>query len=304
MVFTHLPVIDVPKKSLSEDEIENLRESLKRCPTGTFEAALAFRQKGDLAQVQVIVVGIIKRYLEPEARTRIDTAQPDTRLMDDLGIDSLTMMEIVILVEETLGVAFDNEELREIRTFGDLQSFMAAKVGLTPPEVTKSASRVIPFDDILEVMPQQAPFFFIDSAELTEDGLRASYHIRGSEDFLQGHFKNNPVFPASIMIEALGQAAVLFLLKGAHVALTRPVDPTKIYFTSSDGVKCQRICRPGDTLTLSISAKRIRRPLAFFEGIVEVGGERAAFCESFSLIFDFVAEESGDSAAVADSVEG
>ena len=71
-------------------------------------------------------MGIVKRYLEPEMRPKLDDAKDSTLLMEDLGIDSLTMMEVVILVEETLGVSFDNDELREIRTFGDMREFMTA----------------------------------------------------------------------------------------------------------------------------------------------------------------------------------
>ncbi|MCH2155204.1 MAG: phosphopantetheine-binding protein [Opitutales bacterium] len=280
----------VSEKTFTEEDIEILKDALRRCPEGTFEAALAFRQEGDVSQLETIVLGIIKRYLEPDMRSKIDAADDNTHLMEDLGIDSLTMMEIVILVEETLDVSFDNDELREIRTYGDLRTYMARKVGGESDAPQVPQRERISLEDILEVMPHQAPFLFIDQAEVTEEGLIGTYKIRGTEDFLQGHFKNNPVFPASIMVEALGQVGVLFLLKGKHEALTRPVDATKIYFTSSEKVKCQRICKPGDILTMEIKPKRIRRPLAFFEGTITVEGERAVFCESFSLIFDFVAE--------------
>jgi hypothetical protein len=43
--------------------------------------------------------------------------------------------------------------------------------------------------------------------------------------FLEGHFKENPVFPASIMIEALGQLCVFYLLKGDHPFLNGKSGP-------------------------------------------------------------------------------
>ena len=49
-------------------ETEVLRELLKRCPKGTFEAALAFRAHKDVEQVPAIVMGIIERHLEPEQK--------------------------------------------------------------------------------------------------------------------------------------------------------------------------------------------------------------------------------------------
>ena len=137
-------------------------------------------------------------------------------------------------------------------------------------------------------MPHQAPFLFIDSSKIVEGELSATYKIRGSEDFLQGHFKHNPVFPASIMIEALGQVGVLYLLKSGAETLVREVRPDSIYFTSCDGVRCHRVCKPGDVLTMTITPKRVRRPLATFEGSITVEGEKPAYAESIPLLFDYV----------------
>ena len=54
------------KSELSiEDE---LRDLLKRCPAGTYEAALAFRENKDVSKIETIVLGIIDRHLEPEQR--------------------------------------------------------------------------------------------------------------------------------------------------------------------------------------------------------------------------------------------
>ncbi|MGB0371200.1 MAG: phosphopantetheine-binding protein [Opitutales bacterium] len=278
----------MPTEPLTEEQIEDLKDSLKRCPEGTFEAALKFRETGDSSLVEGIVIGIVKRYLEPEMRPKIDEATDSTLLMEDLGIDSLTMMEVVILVEETLGVSFDNDELREIRTFGDMRNFMTSRAGAEGGEVEESNVKNIPINDILEIMPHQTPFLFIDSAKIVDGEFTATYKIRGTEDFLQGHFKNNPVFPASIMIEALGQVGVLFLLKSESEMLHREVRPDSIYFTSCDGVRCHRVCKPGDELTMTITPKRVRRPLATFEGSITVGSEKTAYAESITLLFDYV----------------
>ena len=47
---------------------EDLRDLLKRCPAGTYEAAIAFRVDKDVSQIEKIVLGIIDRHLEPEQR--------------------------------------------------------------------------------------------------------------------------------------------------------------------------------------------------------------------------------------------
>ena len=104
------------KKSLAftphlEDE---LRESLKRCSPETVEAALSFRQHGNFDGIPVIVMGIIERFLEPDVRHLLREGNDDTRLFEDLGVDSLLMVEIIILVEETLDISIANDELRDI----------------------------------------------------------------------------------------------------------------------------------------------------------------------------------------------
>ena len=89
------------------------------------------------------------------------------------------------------------------------------------------------------------------------------------------------------MIEALGQLCVFFLLKGEDSSLTSKVDPNTIFFTSCDGVKCRRICKPGDKLTMKVQVSRIRNPLACFKGEINVEGERTAHAEEIKLAFDY-----------------
>ncbi|RKX36423.1 MAG: 3-hydroxyacyl-ACP dehydratase [Verrucomicrobia bacterium] len=140
-------------------------------------------------------------------------------------------------------------------------------------------------------MPQQPPFLFLQEATLTSGWVSGKYRIAGDEHILSGHFPGNPVFPASILLEALGQLAVLFLLHGKSAQLKRPLDAGSIYFTGCEGVRCHRVCRPGDVLKLSIKPKRLRHPLATFEGSIRVGQEKAAYAEEITLTFDYAALE-------------
>ena len=117
---------------------EELRELLKRCPAGTFEAALAFRSEKDVSQIEKIVLGIIDRHLEPEQREILAKSDDSLRMYEDLGMDSLTMLEIVMMIEQTLKVSIDNEELRDLRTLGDVKAYLDAKAkGKSHPFVQK-----------------------------------------------------------------------------------------------------------------------------------------------------------------------
>lgn len=281
---TNKPITPTSKPFAPEDEAA-LREALKRCSPSTFEAAVQFRKTTNPEHVPAVVIGVIERFVEPDLRIKLKDADDDLRLIDDLGIDSLTMMEIVILVEDVLQMTINNDELRNLRTVGDVKTFIDCKIrGLTLPQPTK----FIPIEHIGAVMPIQPPFLFLNEASVSSTSANAKYKISGHEFFLQGHFKDNPVMPASIMIEALGQLAVLYLLEGAPTEPGKVVGPQTIFFTGCEGVRAHRVCRPGDILTLSIKPKRMKMPLATFEGSIRVGPEKAVIAEEITLTYAFV----------------
>ena len=263
---------------------EDLKDLLKRCPPGTYEAALNFRNSQDIDQIEPIVMGIIDRHLEPDQREILNNSDESLRMYEDLGMDSLTMLEIVMLVEQTLQVSIDNEELKDLRTIGDVKAYLQAKAKGEEPPVRAKTYRI---EEIASLMPHRDPFLFLESVQINGDETTGNYRISGNEYFLEGHFKENPVFPASIMIEALGQLCVFFLLKGENLSIKEKVNPNTIFFTSCDGVKCRRICKPGDLLKMKVKVSRIRHPLACFQGEITVEGEKTASAEEVKLAFDY-----------------
>ena len=129
------------KKPFTAEDDAKLGETLKRCAPETRDAARRFRQTGDFAYLPAVVRGVIARYVESERRPLLETAKSELRLIDDLGIDSLTMMEIVMLTEEVLPITISNEELRHLRTLGEIEQFITSKLrGERPPQASGSAS--------------------------------------------------------------------------------------------------------------------------------------------------------------------
>src|SRR5436190_7079386 len=166
----------VALKPFTAEDDTNLRESLKRCSAATYEAAAQFRKTGNTEHLPAIVLGIIERYVEPDLRAKLKDADDDLRVIEDLGIDSLTMMEIVILVEDVLQMSINNEELRFLRTLGDVKTFIECKVrGLPLPKSTK----FIPIEQIMSVMPIQPPFLLLSEASVNVHGAIAKYKISG-----------------------------------------------------------------------------------------------------------------------------
>jgi 3-hydroxyacyl-[acyl-carrier-protein] dehydratase len=288
-------VIAPPAGQTPENDEAALRESLKRCTPATVEAALAFRATRDPAFVPAVVIGIVERFVEPDSRPKLKGDADEVRLIEDLGIDSLTMMEIVMLVEEVLQMQINNDELRNLRSVGDVKVFIDCKLRGVPPP---APARFLPVEQIAAVMPMQPPFLFLNEASVGGSGAEGKYRITGDEFFLQGHFKDNPVMPASMMLEALGQLAVLALIEGIIPAEDgRAVDPAAIYFTSCEGVRCHRVCRPGDLLSLSVKPKRAKMPLATFEGHIRVGQEKAIVAEEITLTFGYAGAPAAAGAA-------
>ena len=71
------------------------------------------------------MVGVLKRHVEPEFVGLLDNEELALSFSDDLGIDSMTMMEIVMMVEECLGIHIENEKLMEIETYSDLDKYIS-----------------------------------------------------------------------------------------------------------------------------------------------------------------------------------
>jgi acyl carrier protein len=269
---------------------EQVNEAMRRCAPEAIDAAIKFQTNKDPALVPTIVLGIIERYVEPQMRAKVRQANDDTRLYDDLGIDSLMMVEIVMTIEETLSVTAPDEELRTLRTIGDVKNYLDAKLRGIPFVPSKPAVILSPAE-IAETLPQQEPFLFVQNAKVGSESATGSYTISGDEAFLKGHFKDGPIFPASIMIEALGQLATLLILKSDKPELESARAEKKAWFASADNIRCQRICRPGDTLSFQVKLLRVHAPLATFSGTITVGDEKTASIGELNLAFGPIAPQ-------------
>ena len=51
------------------------------------------------------------------------------KLIEDIGMDSFGMIEVVMTAEEVLGLTIATEELSSIVTLGDLKKFLRDKFG-------------------------------------------------------------------------------------------------------------------------------------------------------------------------------
>ncbi|MEO7413462.1 MAG: phosphopantetheine-binding protein [Opitutaceae bacterium] len=123
----------ITENTIKPEEAEDdahLREALKRCSVSTYLAAREFRKTRSFDHLPTIVHGVIERSVDRELRGKMRMPSAELRLAEDLGLDSLSLMEVVMLAEDILRITIDNEELRQLRTLGDVTRFMERKVAL------------------------------------------------------------------------------------------------------------------------------------------------------------------------------
>jgi len=281
--------------TLSPDQEAKLRESFKRCTPETIDAILRFRNKRDLSAVIVAVNGVIERYLKLAPGETLAAKPGSTRLGEDLGIDSLTMLEIVMAIEEALDFRIEDSEARAIRTLGDVRQYVDDRVNNRP--VSLAAVEVYERDRICLILPQQPPFLFLDKGEIRGDTVKGTYLFRGDESFFAGHFRDEPIVPASIVYEALGQAGCLWVLEQVPKRLSLVLPANHVLFVGMDEARFARRAKPGDEITLELEMSRLRAPLVVFNGRVTVQGQLLARVEGLTLAFgDLSAHENAEPA--------
>lgn len=134
--------------------------------------------------------------------------------------------------------------------------------------------------EIQEIIPHRYPFLLIDGVEELEEGKRvvAVKNVSINEYFFQGHFPQEPVMPAVLIIEALAQA-------GAVVLLRMEKFQGKIaYFTGIDKAKIRKKVVPGDVLKLEVEIIKIKGPAGIGKAIATVDGKKAVEAELMFFI--------------------
>lgn len=61
----------------------------------------------------------------------VDLAEvtPDARILDDLGADSLDVVEMVMSIEEAFDIEVPDEDVEELRTVADVERYVTRAAG-------------------------------------------------------------------------------------------------------------------------------------------------------------------------------
>ena len=70
----------------------------------------------------------VKAFLVEELEIDEEKITPDATLKNDLGIDSLEVVDVVVLVENEFGYKMKPEDFKTLKTFGQFCQFLEEKL--------------------------------------------------------------------------------------------------------------------------------------------------------------------------------
>ena len=71
---------------------------------------------------------IVYKVIQEVLTDDVDKIKPEARLIDDLGADSLTAVEIVMELEKKLDIIIDDSEVEKIVTVQDIINIIESKL--------------------------------------------------------------------------------------------------------------------------------------------------------------------------------
>ena len=110
---------------LNKIDMQQIDERFLNFSPPTLEAIRAYRQSRDPKLVGTIVQGIVEKYLPPEIRDRAPEAM---KALNAFGIESVTLMEIILDIQDALEIVITDAELRSLRNFDDATKLLREKV--------------------------------------------------------------------------------------------------------------------------------------------------------------------------------
>jgi acyl carrier protein len=81
-------------------------------------------QKEKLVTDQEILAGLAE-IIDEIAGVPADEVTPDKNFVDDLDIDSLSMVEIAVAAQDKFGVEIPDEQLKDLKTVQDVVNFVS-----------------------------------------------------------------------------------------------------------------------------------------------------------------------------------
>lgn len=136
------------------------------------------------------------------------------------------------------------------------------------------------FKDIKSILPYDYPFIFIDKATLIEvdKKILCVKNVTGNEYYFTGHFKDYPILPGVILIEAMAQSAYLLGKLSANGK------DKNYYFAGIKNLRFLKPVFPGDQVVIEIEKKINIKKTLLIEAKASVGS--VSVCEAQLMIIE------------------
>ena len=74
------------------------------------------------------VAGQIRELVSGQLGVESSQVVPDARILEDLGADSLDVVELVMALEEAFDLVVSDEDVENLRTIGDVSSYVEKRL--------------------------------------------------------------------------------------------------------------------------------------------------------------------------------
>lgn len=74
------------------------------------------------------IIDKLRNLLSEEFETDLDKIQPSANLMKTLDLDSLDIVDVVVMVEKHFGFTMKKEDFKSINTFQDFYDFVSKRL--------------------------------------------------------------------------------------------------------------------------------------------------------------------------------
>ena len=103
---------------------DDLRATLRGFPEETVQACAEFKATKSPTAFDRALLGLLHQHLSPKPPRPLSTYPGTTPLVAELGLDSITMVELTFIFEDLFQAKLPQEELVKIVTIDDLRALL------------------------------------------------------------------------------------------------------------------------------------------------------------------------------------
>ena len=134
--------------------------------------------------------------------------------------------------------------------------------------------------DLEALLPHRPPFLLVDRLVEVDPGAEGVAERRIAEDdpVFEGHFPGNPLYPGTLLVEIMAQAAavVFGLPKEGEAKATPSGHPGEKYLVGIEKMRFKGMTRPGDLVRVHVKFIKKFGPISRVKARAEIDGKLVA----------------------------